>query len=122
MSYGLGECSGALFARIPLPEHECPASHGAVRDLAFGIALGFGLMSSGDFIVSSLISRVTSLADPVQFLIESLILVTLAMWVVYSVLPEPAPKPVLVAANSILPVERDRFGCWHQGRRASASQ
>ena len=73
-----------------------------VRDLAFGIALGFGVMSSGDFIVSSWISRVTSLADPLQFLIESLILVTLAIWVVYCVLPEPAPKPVLVAANSTI--------------------
>lgn len=73
-----------------------------VRDMAFGIAFGFGLMSSGDFIVSSWISRVTSLADPLELVVESLLLAILAMWVVYSVLPEPAPKPVLVAANSTI--------------------
>jgi hypothetical protein len=73
-----------------------------VRDLAFGIALGFGVMSASDFILSSWISRVTSLTDPVEFIVESLILATLAMWVVYSVLPEPAAKPVLVAANSTI--------------------
>jgi hypothetical protein len=74
----------------------------AVRDMAFGIALGFGMMSTSDFILSSWISRVTSLTDPVQFIVESLILATLVMWVVYSLLPEPAPKPILVAANSTI--------------------
>jgi len=73
-----------------------------VRDMAFGIALGFGIMSTSDFIVSSWISRVNSLTDPVQFIEESLILAALAMWVVYCVLPEPAPRPVLVAANSTI--------------------
>ena len=65
----------------------------SVRDMAFGIALGFGLMSSNDFIVASLISRITSLTDPLQFVYESLILVSLAIWVAYCALPEPARKP-----------------------------
>jgi len=73
-----------------------------VRDMAFGIALGFGVISTSDFILSSWVSRVSSLTDPVQFIGESLILATLAMWVVYSLLPEPAPKPVLMAANSTI--------------------
>jgi hypothetical protein len=73
-----------------------------VRDMSFGIALGFGVMCSGDFIVSSWIAHVKSFADPVQFIVESLILATLAMWVVYCVLPEPAPKPVLMPANSTI--------------------
>ena len=69
-----------------------------VRDLSFGIALGFGVMSSADFIVASWISRVASLSDPLQFVYESLILGTLAIWMVYCVLPEPAPRPVLMPA------------------------
>ncbi len=73
-----------------------------VRDLAFGIALGFGLMCSGDFIVSSLIAHLKSLSDPFQFVAEGVILATLAVWAVYCLLPEPAPKPVLMPANSTI--------------------
>lgn len=73
-----------------------------VRDLSFGIALGFGVMCSDDFIISSLVARVNSLTDPLQFVIESLILATLAMWIGYCLMPEPAPKPVLMPANSTI--------------------
>ena len=75
-----------------------------VRDLSFGIALGFGVMSSADFIVASWISRVASpsLTDPLQFVYESLILGTLAIWMVYSILPEPPQKPVLMPASSTI--------------------
>ena len=38
----------------------------STRDLAFGIALGFGLMSANDFVFSSLISAHTSLTAPMQ--------------------------------------------------------
>jgi len=38
-----------------------------VRDLAFGIALGFGVLCSADFIIASSISRIASLTDPLQF-------------------------------------------------------
>ena len=75
-----------------------------VRDLSFGIALGFGVMSSADFIIASWISRVASpsLIDPLQFVYESLILGTLAIWMVYSILPEPPLKPVLMPASSTI--------------------
>ncbi|HEY1803205.1 MAG TPA: hypothetical protein VGG45_01875 [Terracidiphilus sp.] len=73
-----------------------------VRDLSFGIALGFGVMSSADFIVASWISRVATLSDPLQFVYESLILGTLAIWMVYWILPEPAPRPVLMPASSTI--------------------
>jgi hypothetical protein len=73
-----------------------------VRDLAFGIAFGFGLMSSGEFIVAAWSSRLTSWNEPVQFVYESLILATLAIWMVYSILPEPARKPVLMPASSTI--------------------
>jgi hypothetical protein len=75
-----------------------------VRDLSFGIALGFGVMSSADFIIASWISRVASpsFVDPLQFVYESLILGTLAIWMIYSILPEPPRKPVLMPASSTI--------------------
>ena len=73
-----------------------------VRDLSFGIALGFGVLSSGDFILASWISRVVSHNDPVQFIYESLILATLSIWMVYCILPEPVRKPILMPANSTI--------------------
>jgi hypothetical protein len=73
-----------------------------VRDLAFGIALGFGLLSSADFIIASWISRVASLTDPLQFVYEALILGTLAIWIAYSIRPEPVRMPVLMPASSTI--------------------
>ena len=73
-----------------------------VRDMSFGIALGFGLMSSSDFILSSWISHAKSLADPVQIVVEALILATLAMWTAYCLLPEPPQRPVLMPADSTI--------------------
>ncbi len=78
------------------------ALHLSGRDKAFGIAVGFGLLSANDFILSSFWSRNTSLTSPLQFLNESLILLTLGVWVVYTALPEPARKPVVLAANSTI--------------------
>jgi hypothetical protein len=74
----------------------------SARDMAFGIALGFGLMSANDFVQSLLISIHTSLTAPWQFVYESAILVTLGMWVAYCALPEPARLPLVVPANSII--------------------
>jgi len=73
-----------------------------VRDLSFGIALGFGMMSSGDFILASWSSRISSYNDPVQFVYESLILATLAIWLIYCILPEPVRRPILMPANSTI--------------------
>ncbi|MFZ0337860.1 MAG: hypothetical protein WAL45_07500 [Terracidiphilus sp.] len=73
-----------------------------VRDLSFGIALGFGVLSSGDFILAAWSSRISSYNDPVQFIYESLILATLAVWMAYCVLPEPARKPILMPASSTI--------------------
>ena len=73
-----------------------------VRDLCFGIALGFGLMSSADFVLSSLIGHVSSFNDPLQFVFEAMILASLAIWAVYFVIPEPVRKPVLMPASSTI--------------------
>jgi hypothetical protein len=74
----------------------------SVRDLAFGIALGFGVMASGDLVLAMFWSRGTSLTDPLQFVYESLILVALAAWVVYCAVPEPARQPLVMPANSTI--------------------
>jgi hypothetical protein len=72
------------------------------RDMAFGIALGFGLMSSNDFVIGTLLAGNSSLTSPLQFVNESLILVSLGIWVTYVALPEPASKPVTMPANSTI--------------------
>jgi hypothetical protein len=74
----------------------------SVRDLAFGLALGFGVMSSNDFIFASLTARFASLTTPLQFMYESVILVSLATWTVYCALPERARKPMVVPVNSTI--------------------
>jgi hypothetical protein len=74
----------------------------STRDMAFGIALGLGTMSTSDFLLASWSSHVFSTHDPVQFIAESLMLAALGIWVAYCVLPEPAPKPVLMPANSTI--------------------
>jgi hypothetical protein len=74
----------------------------SVRDLTFGIALGFGLMSTNDFVVASLISRYTSLTDPLQFVNEAAIMLALGVWVVYCALPEPARQPVVMRVSSVI--------------------
>lgn len=73
-----------------------------IRDLGFGIALGFGLMSTNDFIFASLASAHSSLTTSLQFTYEALILVGLGIWTTYCTLPEPARKPVVMPANSTI--------------------
>jgi hypothetical protein len=74
----------------------------SARSMTFGLALGFGLMSSSDFVLSSFWSSNASLTDAFQLVSESLILVSLGMWVAYAALPEPVRQPVLLPVNSAL--------------------
>jgi hypothetical protein len=78
------------------------ALHLSVRDLAFGIALGFGMMSTNDFVVISLMSHNPSLTAPLQFVYEGVILAALGIWATYCVLPEPVRKPVVMPASSTI--------------------
>ena len=74
----------------------------SVRDLSFGIALGFGILSSSDFILSSFLARNGSLTDPVQFVSEGIVLFALGIWLAYAALPEPVRAPIVVSANSTI--------------------
>jgi hypothetical protein len=74
----------------------------SIRDLSFGIALGFGLMSANDFIASSLISHSATLTGPLQFVYEAMVLVVLGTWITYASLPERARKPLVMPVNSTI--------------------
>ncbi len=74
----------------------------SVRDMAFGISVGFGLMSANDFVVALFLSRNHSLVEPLQFIDEALILFALGIWISYAALPEPVRRPVMMPANSTI--------------------
>jgi hypothetical protein len=74
----------------------------SVRDLAFGIALGFGMMAANDFIVVSLINSNAGLTAPLQFAYQGAVLVALGTWIAYAALPELARRPVVMPANSTI--------------------
>jgi hypothetical protein len=73
-----------------------------VRDLAFGISFGFGVMATNDLIGVALMKFNSSLTEPFQYFYEALILVTLGIWIAYAALPEPARKPIVLAASSTI--------------------
>ena len=77
----------------------------SVRDLAFGIALGFGVMSTNDFVVISLMSRTPSMTTPLQMIYESVLLATLGIWTVYCTLPEPVASRWCTGQLDHLPLE-----------------
>jgi len=74
----------------------------SVRDLAFGIALGFGLMGTNDLVMASFLSHISSLVTPLQFVYQSVVLVVLGLWASYAALPAPAPQPVVMPVNSTI--------------------
>jgi hypothetical protein len=74
----------------------------SVRDMSFGISLGFGLMCTNDLLHSMLISVFTSLIAPDQLIYESMILIALGTWGLYFALPEPARLPVVMPVNSTI--------------------
>jgi hypothetical protein len=72
------------------------------RSRPFGIALGFGILAANDCAESFLGSYSVQLNSPVQSIFEGITVLALGMWTVYAVLPEPARKPVTVAAGSTI--------------------
>ncbi len=74
----------------------------SVRDVAFGMALGFGLLSTNDFIFASMTVRYPSFIAPLQFVYESMVLASLGIWLAYCAMPETVRKPVMMSANSTI--------------------
>lgn len=71
------------------------------RDLGFGIALGFGLLTINDLLHTALIhsSLVTS---TLQYIYESFTLAALGVWIVYAALPKRVQAPVLLPFRAML--------------------
>lgn len=74
----------------------------SVRDMAFGLSLGFGLMSSNDFVVGTMLSHRSTLIAPLQFVYQSAVLVSVGIWVTYGALPEFSRQAVTLPANSTI--------------------
>lgn len=74
----------------------------SVRDLAFGIALGFGVLSTNDFALASIISAYASLTTPLQITHQALVLFAMMVWATYGLLPERSRKPVMMPASSAI--------------------
>jgi len=72
----------------------------SLRDLAFGLSLGFGLLSSVDFLQATITPKYSGLTDPIQYAAEACTLLVLTMWTVYTMLPQPEQKPVVIPINS----------------------
>jgi hypothetical protein len=74
----------------------------SIRDLAFGIALGFGFMSANDFVFSTLMSVDTSLTAPLQIPYQFMVLVSIIVWATYSLLPQLNRKPMSMPVSSTI--------------------
>lgn len=74
----------------------------SIRDIAFGIALGFGIQASSDFIFATFWMKNTSLNDMTQILSELATLVSLVVWALYILLPARERNPVVVPATSTI--------------------
>jgi hypothetical protein len=73
-----------------------------VRDVAFGLSLGFGVLAANDFIGAALVKYSSSLNEPLQYVYQSVVLLALGIWVAYAAMPAPVRKPIVVAANSTI--------------------
>lgn len=78
------------------------ALHLSSRDQAFGIALGFGIMSANDFVTSVLVSAHISLAGHLEVVHQSLVLVSISVWILYALLPRVSHAPVVMPAGSTI--------------------
>jgi len=74
----------------------------SIRDMAFGIALGFGIMASNDFVFAALVTNKTPMTTNLQFFYEAVTLMSLAIWMAYCALPEAVRKPLMMPANSTI--------------------
>ncbi len=72
----------------------------SIRDVSFGLALGFGVLSSVDFLQSSVSPKNAGLVDTLPYAVEAVTLLVLAMWTAYAVAPQPERKPVVIPINS----------------------
>jgi hypothetical protein len=74
----------------------------SVKDFAFGLAMGLGLLSANDFIQATVVLKNPSLNTPMQYVNAAVIMSVLAMWAVYCLKPMLMRRPVTISANSTI--------------------
>jgi hypothetical protein len=74
----------------------------SVRDSAFGLALGFGLLAANDFVAAVVAANFAGPTDLLNLIHQAVLLVSLAFWTVYFLLPEPDRKLLVLPVNSAL--------------------
>ena len=72
------------------------------RSRPFGVAVGLGIMAAIDCAESSFAVLQVGLSPAVQTSFEFAGVLTLALWIVYAVIPEPVRKPVTARADSTI--------------------
>lgn len=73
-----------------------------LRDISFGIALGFGVMSTNDFVTAALMKVDSKFTDSFQLVYQAVGLAGLGIWIGYCALPEPVRKPLVIQAGSTI--------------------
>ena len=73
-----------------------------LRDISFGIALGFGVMATNDFVTAALMKVDSKFTDSFQLAYQAVGLVGLGIWAGYSALREPVRKPLVIQAGSTI--------------------
>ena len=73
-----------------------------VRSKPYGIALGLGILSMSNWFQSYLIAHQIPMDGTLQLLTPALGLGALGVWLTYTILPEPARKPITLPINSTI--------------------
>jgi hypothetical protein len=73
-----------------------------VRDVVFGISLGFGVLSTNDLVAAVLMTHNATFTEPLQVVHQLVVVFALGIWVAYCALPEPVRKPVVMPVNSTI--------------------
>jgi hypothetical protein len=73
-----------------------------VRDVVFGISLGFGVLSTNDLVAAVLMTHNATFTEPLQVVHQLVVLFALGIWVAYCALPELVRKPVVMPVNSTI--------------------
>ena len=95
----------------------------SIRDMAFGISLGFGVMCSNDFVIASVISHDATLTAPLQLVYEAVILGALGIWISYCAAPVAARKLADDAGQfHHLSLERDCLSAGPTGTQLCSSR
>jgi hypothetical protein len=75
----------------------------ALRDIAYGIVLGFGFIAAIDLVEASPIdANALAMTGPLEIFCQALTIVTVGVWIFYCLLPARAPRPVVLPASSVI--------------------